>query len=172
MNLFNILAGPFVLILPPCLGFSLVPLTNEHAGRTSTTFLKVTGKEIHDSSESTYHKDGYSRSKHPINVPSLLDDEEECVEWILDFATGDELCWSESPKTTTPNYYQTTIPASKKNSRMFQRYVNQHKNVDENLHKGGNARYEQAANVHLLVEDCDADRRFIDFATGDELCWT
>ena len=179
MNLYiriNILALASVLMFPSCLGFSLMipALTSNHVASristatTATTVMKATSKELsNDSSESTYHKGGNAHYLHPIIMPTLLDDDEECEEWVIDFATGDELCWNESPKSTTQNY-QMTVPKT----TVFQQHNKNPKNVDEDLHKGGNARYEQAANVHALVEDCDSEHRYIDFATGDELCWT
>jgi len=60
-----------------------------------------------DIHEQAYHKGGNAHYTNPAVRPSRLDsvrddEEEECAEPFIDFATGDELCWNEDP--TTANY--------------------------------------------------------------------
>ncbi|KAL3920120.1 MAG: hypothetical protein SGARI_007026, partial [Bacillariaceae sp.] len=89
----------------------------------------------------------------------------ECAEVIVDFSTGDELCWGESPLLQQKNYEATTIPT---NTAMQYAY-----NVEtrDEYHKGGNAHYVAESLPRALEEECDEEHRYIDFQSGDELCY-
>jgi hypothetical protein len=123
----------------------------------------------------SYHKGGNARYQNPVVLPSKLSPDEECRETMIDFATGDELCWGESPSKQPPKNYNAASQSSliAKSSNTAMQYHSLSK-VRDDYHKGGNSHYQAQSPPRLLTgleDECADENRFTDFATGDELCW-
>jgi len=116
----------------------------------------------------SYHKGGNARYTKPVVTPAALtsSDEEECEEVMIDFATGDELCWGQAPTHARNNLVDATKGVGSA------RHVDVE--VADDYHKGGNAHY-KAKQAPRKLKDLDEDEEyetpFMDFVSGDELCW-
>ena len=80
-------------------------------------FFRASTSLLAENPDHTYHKGGNSKQTlKPVVKPALLGDnesEEECEDILIDFATGDELCWNEPP--SHPKNVVLSVPnASKK----------------------------------------------------------
>lgn len=143
--------------------------------------IKVATSVHQDDKDDSYHKGGNARYQDPVMRPSKLDTEEydDCEETIIDFATGDELCWGESSplKQPTKNYNVNVVATATNTAMQYDVLHHDLKATRDEYHKGGNAHYRAESPPKLLKDilgedgECDEQDRFIDFATGDELCW-
>jgi hypothetical protein len=147
-------------------------------------------EEGEDSSSSlgrqTYRMGGNSKYTHPVVVPSHLlehgEDEEDCESPYIDHATGDELCWGVEPTNMPKNVVVTAVDTPTFTGKVSSKYASP--DTVDLYHKGGNANphftYEAMNTPHHHPttsyssendgeEDCEIP--FVDFATGDELCW-
>lgn len=118
------------------------------------------------------HQGGDAHYQNPAVVPSKLSskEKEECQEIIIDYATGDELCWGESPLAEHKNYRQLEQEPVAQNTAMQYASIS----VRDEYHKGGNARYLSDSMPRTLKDsgkECDEEHRYIDFQSGDKLCW-
>ena len=143
------------LLAPLVQGFVV---TNPRRLPTTSLYYKS-----EDPDDDSYHKGGNARYQTPLVQPSLFDEDEECEHVMVDFVTGDELCWNEAPE------HPRNVVAQSSSSAVETRTVPP--SVAEDAHKGGNARYKAVGRPSKLMDDEDCETPFIDFATGDELCW-
>lgn len=133
-----------------------IPLTPLSAGKSS-------GNDIE---KITYHKGGNAHYTKPMVEPAAYT--EECEEILVDFVTGDELCWNEAPI-----HPRNVVEKMASKTPDYSHHIDF--DVFDDYHKGGNAHYKASKNPTKLSansdyeEDCETP--FIDFATGDELCW-
>ena len=119
-------------------------------------------QKIDADDDSSYHKGGNARYTTPLVEPALFGDDEECDVPMVDFVTGDELCWNEAPE------HPRNVVARSSAGNVETRSITP--DVADDYHKGGNGRYQAIQRPSKLAEE-DCDTPFIDFATGDELCW-
>jgi hypothetical protein len=131
--------------------------------RPSLTRVFVVGIET-TNAEHSYYKGGNQRYTKPMVEPALLNHNvEDDEEWFFfDLATGDELCWNQAPTHPRNVVAASTFVVSGVASIPFF-------TVAEDYHKGGDAHFHAMNSPTKLVEECETP--YIDFATGDELCW-
>ena len=126
-----------------------------------------------------YHKGG--SQKAPVVEPTKLHEEglEDCDTPFVDFATGDELCWVGDEEyeevastmmlpSQESQPRRTKVPLEVSHKFKFQRVGP----VAKSSHKGGSHNKPMMEPTKLSQqqgEECDEP--FVDFATGDELCW-
>ena len=122
---------------------------------TTTTFQQAT--------KDATKQGGNARYQNPTVIPSKLED--ECAEVIVDFSTGDELCWGESPLSSRKNYQHTANPVATNTAMQYDIATR------DEYHKGGNAHYVAETLPRALEDECDEEHRYIDFQSGDELCY-
>ena len=158
------------LVIPLSNGFVVVEHHKPTAAVVGWTRRFVLGgvnyENDDDDDMQSYHKGGNQRFTKPVVEPSLLNydqDEDECEDVFVDLATGDELCWNEAP-----THAKNVVAASA--GRVYQQNSVQ-LDVADDYHKGGNARFKPTETPTKLMEYEDCETPFIDFATGDELCW-
>ena len=158
------------IILASTDGFTAVPVPTS-SERHLVTLFGSSRHYQHQVKTDIYHKGGNSRYQVPVVEPARLSDEahEDCDEPFIDHATGDELCWGESPSHPRNNIIDTNNDANIVNNGT-RKYAKT--KVAKDYHKGGNALY-QAANgpPKKLEDDHECETPFIDFVSGDELCW-
>lgn len=151
-------------------GFTAIAVTPSLESRLVTLFESNKQYENHVKKD-IYHKGGNSRYQAPVVEPARLSDEahEDCDEPFIDHATGDELCWGETPSHPRNNIVDKNSVANSIN-KGTRKYVEPE--VAKDYHKGGNALY-QATNgpPRKLEDDHECETPFIDFVSGDELCW-
>ena len=137
--------------------------------------------------EDVTHQGGNARYTEPLVEPARLemrhnDGEEDGT--FIDLATGDELQWNEAP-THARNNVQAKTRSNSNQKRIRSPWrakaipTNEdYSNVDVDddvYHKGGNAHFAATKNPVMFTgsndDEEDCEHSYIDFATGDELCW-
>ncbi|CAB9520599.1 expressed unknown protein [Seminavis robusta] len=138
--------------------------------RTASCHVLSATNQHHEFKPDSYHKGGNSRYTAPVVEPARLNmdggEEEECLEPFIDHATGDELCWNEEP-THPRNVIANKETLVDSSSSIPTRFVSP--DVADDYHKGGNALYQATDAPTKLDEECETP--FMDFVSGDELCW-
>lgn len=168
------LSFPFLFLTPFLLG-TLAPATGLVVPSPMQRFKRAAGvpavfakkqQEMYGESDS-YHKGGNAHFLNPEVYPARLDDGEDCDEPFIDHATGDELCWGDAP-THPKNFVRDST------KKVPEEKVHVNFEVIDDYHKGGDAHYNPVRRPRKLKEneDCDEENQYIDFETGDQLCWS
>ena len=131
---------------------------------SATTSSSLFYQDPNDNNDQVYRKGGNAGLQSPEVYPAYLEDD-ECSSPFFDFATGDELCWGEKP-----DHPRNVV---EHHNQVAQEKAHFDLNVVDQYHKGGNAHYPASVTPRKLMdeEECDENNMFVDFATGDELCW-
>ena len=136
----------------------------------------------HEAVRTSYHKGG-SQYKALVDPTKLQDEsDEDCEEIYTDLSSGDELCWmgeaSLSPTAQLQQLKKEGTAVRQKNTAVPLHARIETKSpktpVSKSYQKGG-SRQQPVVNPTKLEddseEDCDGEP-YVDFATGDELCWS
>ena len=120
--------------------------------------------------EAVYRKGGNAGYTQPTVEPARVDCQEG--NYYIDHATGDELCWGVAP-THARNFVKASSPDVSSQARSHLQMFLFPDEADGVYRKGGHMSNEQhhASEPPRALEENDCEEPYVDFATGDELCW-